>query len=64
MAPRALPRCWQRRDACGGERPANPSPHHRADDSTLQPRADRACRRARASQGQALRVAAKTRPAL
>jgi hypothetical protein len=30
----------------------------------LQPRAVQACRRARASQGQALRVAAKTRPAL
>jgi len=29
-----------------------------------QPRSDRACRRARANQGQALRVAAKTRPAL
>ena len=32
--------------------------------SSLQSRADRACRRARTSQGQALRVAAKTRPAL
>lgn len=31
---------------------------------SLQPRADRACRRARTNQGQALRVAAKTRPAL
>jgi hypothetical protein len=30
----------------------------------LQPRSDQACRRARASQGQALRVAAKMRPAL
>ena len=41
--------------------------HERApgpDSRSLQPRSDRACRRARASQGQALRVAAKTRPAL
>jgi hypothetical protein len=35
-----------------------------ADSGSLQPRSDPACRRARASQGQALRVAAKTRPAL
>jgi hypothetical protein len=40
----------------------NPQPS--AVSSSLKPRADRACRRARASQGQALRVAAKTRPAL
>ena len=35
-----------------------------AESGGLQPRSARACRRARASQGQALRVAAKTRPAL
>ena len=38
--------------------------HHHANVSTLQSRSDQACRRARANQGQALRVAAKTRPAL
>ena len=46
----------------GALRHINPQPS--AVSSSLQPRADRACRRARASQGQALRVAAKTRPAL
>jgi hypothetical protein len=46
----------------GAVRHINPQPS--AVSSSLQPRADRACRRARASQGQALRVAAKTRPAL
>jgi hypothetical protein len=46
----------------GAVRHINPQPS--AVSSSLKPRADRACRRARASQGQALRVAAKTRPAL
>jgi len=46
----------------GAVRHINPQPS--AVSSSLQPRADRAGRRARASQGQALRVAAKTRPAL
>src|ERR1700720_487768 len=39
-------------------------PRPSAASRSLQPRSDRAGRRARASQGQALRVAAKTRPAL
>jgi hypothetical protein len=46
----------------GAVRHINPQPS--AVSSSLKPRADRACRRARASQGHALRVAAKTRPAL
>ena len=41
----------------GAVRHINPQPS--AVSSSLQPRADRACRRARACQGQALRVAAK-----
>jgi hypothetical protein len=46
----------------GTGRHINPQPS--ADSGRLQPRSAQACRRARASQGQALRVAAKTRPAL
>src|SRR5450631_1243900 len=46
----------------GTVRHINPQPS--ADSGRLQPRSAQACRRARASQGQALRVAAKTRPAL
>jgi hypothetical protein len=46
----------------GRVRHTNPQPG--ADSGRLQPRSDQGCRRARASQGQALRVAAKTRPAL
>jgi hypothetical protein len=40
------------------------SPYPSADPGSLQPRSDQGCRCARAHQGQALRVAAKTRPAL
>jgi hypothetical protein len=46
----------------GTGRHINPQPS--ADSGRLQPRSAQACRRARARQGQALRVAAKTRPAL
>ena len=46
----------------GTVRHINPQPS--ADSGRLQPQSAQACRRARASQGQALRVAAKTRPAL
>ena len=63
---------WRRRAAmdwlawrgpsAGRQSPTCPRPG--ADSGNLQPRSDRACRRAQACQGQALRVAAKTRPAL
>ena len=52
---------WRGLLGCGapGKSETDQGPRPRGDSSSLQPRSDQSCRRARAHQGQALRVAAK-----